>query len=37
VTTMVEARWLLRGGGGINNVPSNENFVQNLSNRQRLW
>jgi hypothetical protein len=33
VTTMVEARWLLHGGGGINNVPSNENFVQNSSNR----
>jgi hypothetical protein len=33
VTTMVEAHRLLRGGGGINNVPSNENFVQNSSNR----
>ncbi len=33
MTTIVEARWLLRGGGGINNVPSNKNFIQNLSNR----
>jgi hypothetical protein len=33
VTTILEARQLLCGTGGIDNVPSNENFVQNLSNR----
>jgi hypothetical protein len=33
VTTMVEAWQLLHGGGGINNVPSNKNFVQNSSTR----
>jgi hypothetical protein len=32
VTTIVEARCLLRGGGGISNVPSNENFIKNSSN-----
>jgi hypothetical protein len=32
VTTIMEARQLMRSGGGINNVPSNENFVQNSSN-----
>lgn len=35
VTTIVEARRLLRGGGGeSNNVPSNENFVRNSSSNR---
>ena len=34
ITTIVEAHHLLRGGGGESNkVPSNKNFVRNLSNR----